>query len=388
MFKFITVALMLILYGAEVDIFIPSFPELQQVFDLTPFMVQQTLSINLIAYCAFCLITGALGDRFNRRTIILISLIVFLVGSLFCVLATSFNMLLVGRLLQGIGIAAPSTLAWVVLIDEYPLNKQASVLGTLNGIMTLTLTIAPLIGSYINLYFNWRANFFAITVLAVVCLITSVMAIPSKPGNKSVSIAFNAYNPLLKSRQLMSMVFGICLINAPYWMFVGMAPILYMEAMGVPLEHFGFYLGVNSLLFGTISIFSPGILNRFGHQFCFNLGKWLCFTSAILILAIGLLKINNPLIVTAAVLVFSAGAVFPVNILYPISMELLPNTKSRTAALIQAMRLVITALMLELVSYFYSGNFASTAIAMFCSLMVAGLLIQKHANKIHLTSTQ
>jgi DHA1 family bicyclomycin/chloramphenicol resistance-like MFS transporter len=383
MFKFITVALMLILYGAEIDIFIPSFPELQRVFNLTPFLVQQTLSINLIAYCVFCLLTGIWGDRFNRRSIILISLIVFLIGSLACVFATSYSMLLIGRLLQGIGIAAPSTLAWVVLIDDYPLDKQAGILGTLYGIMTLAVAIAPVIGCYVNLYFNWRANFAIICVLSIICLISSFIAIPSKPGNPSVSIALSSYNALLKSRKFLSMAFGICLINAPYWVFVGMAPILYMEAMGVSLQHFGLYQGANSLLFGTVSILSPSILQRFGHQNCFDMGKWVCFISGLMILAVGLLKINNPIVVTAAVLLFSFGAVFPVNILYPISLEEIPNSKSKAAALIQAMRLVITAGILECVSYYYRDNFMSLAIGMFGCLMLAFILLRKRQLKEH-----
>ncbi|MBI2791185.1 MAG: MFS transporter [Gammaproteobacteria bacterium] len=376
MFKFITVTLLLILYGAEIDIFIPSFPELQEVFHLTPFLVQQTLSLNLIAYCVFCLLTGIWGDRFNRRTIILSSLLIFLIGSLACVFAKHYSMLLIGRVLQGIGIAAPSTLAWVVLLDDYPPNKQAGVLGTLSGIMTLAICLAPVVGCYVNLYFDWHANFAIICAISVLCLITSYIAIPSKPGNPAVSIAINAYKPLLKSGKFMTMAFGICLINAPYWMFVGMAPILYMDAMGVSLEHFGLYQGANSLLFGTVSILSPSILKRFGHQFCFHMGKWVCFVSAIIILIVGILKISNPFVVTAAVLLFSFGAVFPVNILYPMSFDFIPNSKAKASALIQAMRLIITAGMLELVSYYYHDNFLSIAIGMFTCLIVAVILLQ------------
>lgn len=382
MFKFITVALILILYGAEIDIFIPSFPELQKVFDLTPFLVQQTLSVNLIAYCVFCLITGVLGDRFNRRTLILTSLTVFLIGSLCCIFATSFNMLLCGRLLQGIGIAAPSSLAWVVLIDEYPRDKQAGVMGIVNGIMTLAVAIAPVVGCYVNLFFNWRANFAIIGLLSVLCLITSFFIIPSKPGNDAVSISFNAYWPLLRHRKLMSMIFGVCLINAPYWVFVGMAPILYMEAMGVSLQHFGLYQGSLSVLFGAVSLLSPKLLEHFGHKNCFNFGKWICFISGLLIIVIGLLKINNPLVITCVLLLFSLGAVFPMNILYPISLEVIANSKAKAAALTQALRLVITASLLEVVSYFYQDNFMSLSVGMFVCLMGGVYLIGHHSKEV------
>ena len=138
MFRFFTILLMWILCGAELDLFIPSFPELQKVFQLTPFMVQLTLSVNFVAFCLFCIFAGTLGDRFNRRHVILISLGIFIVGSILCVSANSFTMLLVGRFLQGIGIAAPTTLSFAVIADEYLPEERPRLMGILNGIASFT----------------------------------------------------------------------------------------------------------------------------------------------------------------------------------------------------------------------------------------------------------
>ena len=72
--RFFTALCIALLAGMEVDLFVPSFPELTHVFQLTPltpFMVQLTLSLNFIAYCTCALFTGALGDRFGRRPVLL-----------------------------------------------------------------------------------------------------------------------------------------------------------------------------------------------------------------------------------------------------------------------------------------------------------------------------
>src|SRR5690349_5557818 len=102
--RFITILLIEILAGSEVDLFIPSFPELQKVFELSPVMVQLTLSVNFIAYCLCSLFTGTMGDRYNRRHVMLAGLLIFVIGSFFCMTATHFALLLVGRFLQGAGI--------------------------------------------------------------------------------------------------------------------------------------------------------------------------------------------------------------------------------------------------------------------------------------------
>lgn len=90
MLKFITILLFEVLYGVEIDLFIPSFPQLQEAFNLTPFLVQLTISVNLIAFCLCCLFAGTLGDRFNRRHVLLCGLFIFVLGSICCVTALSF----------------------------------------------------------------------------------------------------------------------------------------------------------------------------------------------------------------------------------------------------------------------------------------------------------
>src|SRR5476651_2081495 len=101
MMRFISIFLMEVLAGAEVDLFIPSFPELQDHFNLSPFMVELTLGINFCAYCIASLIEGQLGDRYGRKPMIMWSLLLFIFGSLLCVFADSFWHLILGRFLQG-----------------------------------------------------------------------------------------------------------------------------------------------------------------------------------------------------------------------------------------------------------------------------------------------
>src|SRR5271154_4187660 len=118
MSKFLTILLIQVLCGMEMDLFIPSFPELQSVFNLSPVLVQMTISVNFVAFCICSLFAGALGDRYNRRIILLMGLLIFVIGSVVCVIAPSFALLILGRALQGIGISAPAILSFPVLLDD------------------------------------------------------------------------------------------------------------------------------------------------------------------------------------------------------------------------------------------------------------------------------
>ncbi len=357
---FFSLILISILSGVEVDLFIPSFPRLQQVFHLSPFLVQLTLSANFIAYCVASLFAGALGDRFNRRYVMLVSLLIFTLGSVFCVIAQDYYILLIGRFLQGVGMAGPSVLAFAIIADLYPISKQAGLLAVLNGLIAGTMAFAPLMGSYINFYFDWQGNFLVLLALGICCLGMAYFYIPDRQANPEVSLSLKAYWPLLKSTKLMSFILAFCFLVNAYWLFVGMAPILYMKAWGVPLKIYGYYQGSLAVIFSIGSLVSGRILHRYGQWQCLKSGLQVVLLSMILIVLLTVFSLNNPLLVTIALMIFSLGVVFPCNILFPLTLNVMPEAKARISALFIAVRLFLTAILLEAASYFYNGTFLST----------------------------
>ena len=154
MFLFISLLLAAVLTGTEMDIFTPSFPNLQKHFGLSPFMVQLNLSVNFVGYCISCFFVGPWGDRFGRRPIILYCLAVFILGSVLCLLSPAYWIMVLGRFFQGLGISGPTVLAYVVLMDQYPPERQPAMMGLLNGIVASSMGFAPVVGSFVNLYYG------------------------------------------------------------------------------------------------------------------------------------------------------------------------------------------------------------------------------------------
>src|SRR3990167_2513463 len=175
-----------LLTGMEFDLFVPSFPQLQSHFHLSASWVEALLSVNFIGYCISVLIVGNLSDRYGRKPIILLGLIVFVIGSLVCLVENDFTLLLLGRLLQGIGIAAPAILSFLIIADHYPLQKQQFLMAMLNGSMNIAVGISPVIGSYIALYFHWRGNFTVLLSLGILACILTLFFVPqySLPDKK------------------------------------------------------------------------------------------------------------------------------------------------------------------------------------------------------------
>jgi DHA1 family bicyclomycin/chloramphenicol resistance-like MFS transporter len=354
---------------------VPSFPELQKTFNLSPAMVQLTVSVNFLAYCVCSLFAGSMGDRFNRRTVMLVSLAIFVAGSAACVFALNYPMLVFGRLLQGVGMAGPAVLGMLLVLDDCAPDKRAGTMGIFNGLVTLSMAFAPVVGSYVSLYAGWRGNFWILFLLSLAALIGGYFTMLDRKGDPSIALSPIAYKPLFLSRDLMICIVGMSFLSMTYWLFVAMAPILYMENLGVPLTQFGFYQGAMCGVFAIVSLLSPHILAVYEQRAMLILGTWLCAIGGILFLILSLFVVDNPLYITGAMLIFSIGAVFPCNIIYPLSLEILPNSSGRSAALTNSMRLLLTAGAVQGVGIFYDGSFLPIGMTQFFSIMVGVFLI-------------
>ncbi|ACP53815.1 MFS-type bicyclomycin resistance protein [Rickettsia africae ESF-5] len=368
----ITVIIMEILAGAEIDLFIPSFPEIQDTFNLSTFMTELLLGVNLTAYCITSLIVGNLGDRYGRRPIIILGLLIFNLGSLFCVFANNYAAIF-GRFLQGCGISSVAVLVYIVLADIYSVQEQQRFMGILNGTIVLSMAIAPVIGSYVNLFWGWRGNFVLLLIIGLISLILGILFIPKREVNKKIRISLKEYIPIFKSPKAIYYILTMIFLAQGYWIFIGIAPILYMQGLGVTLEYFGLYQGAMAVLFSIMSFSSGYCFKKFGIKNCFYFGVIFIILFLLGNSILVVYNINNPLTITIVTLLLSLGVIYPINILWPLLLEAIPDGKARMMAIFTVARLILTAFGLQLVGFLYNGTFTPLGITI-SSITLFGLV--------------
>ncbi len=358
-----TIILMDILSGMEFDLFVPSFPELQSQFNLSPFWVEALLSVNFAGYCLSLFFVGSLADRYGRKPIILLGLMVFVIGSTLCLWVPSYEFLLMGRFLQGVGISAPAILSFLIIADSYPLKQQQSLMGILNGLFNFAAGAAPVLGSYIALYFHWQGNFMTLLVLGLMTLVMTLFFIPTHklPARKE-TLSLRGYIPLFQSKPLLLLIVHIVFGFVPYWVFVGMSPLLYMEDLGVSLSHFGYYQGVLAFVFGFGSILFGLIVHRYDEKKMLYVSAQILIVGLISTAVATFLNSPNPLFITLAFLPFIIAGIIPSIILQPLCLNFMPQAKGRISAILQGGRLIFAALCLQLAGYFYQGSFQNIGI--------------------------
>lgn len=158
-FVLLMAALMSIV-ALTIDALLPALPDIGADLNVTDAKDNPKL-ITFIFLGLGCgqLLFGPLSDSFGRKPIVYIGFIVFLVASYICITTKSFEIMLLGRVLQGVGLAAPRTMTIAMVRDSYSGDYMAKILSFVVMIFILVPIIAPSLGQYIMNHFHWKTIF-------------------------------------------------------------------------------------------------------------------------------------------------------------------------------------------------------------------------------------
>lgn len=374
--QFITILFIIFVSAAEIDICVPSFPQIQAEFNLSTFNTETLLSVNLIFHCIAALLVGNLGDKCGKKKVINWGFTIFILGSIVCFFAQGYYSLIFGRIIQGIGVAASLVLAPIIILDLYKEKaKQQKMMSMLNGFVTLAICLAPTIGSYTTLLFNWRSNFFLLTLFGILAIAMFNAFIPAdKSVNPNAKLSIREYAVVFKSQKTLLYIIGIAFISGAYYTFVGMASIIYVESFGVSLKNFGLYQGSLTFTFGVVSIFSGTIIQKVGNKVSFIASIILTLLFVLFCFVLVVFNIKDPNYITASILILSVSVVIPCNMLYLFGLNSIAGASGKISSIFTVGKWLFTVVGIQTASYFYANDFRSTGFLMFI-MEFAGIVI-------------
>tara|TARA_B100000809_G_scaffold249300_1_gene280412 strand:+ start:12724 stop:13518 length:795 start_codon:yes stop_codon:yes gene_type:complete len=133
------------------------------------------------------LIFGTLSDSIGRKLTVYWGFLVFIISSFLCLQSESLELMLVGRVFQGIGLAAARTISVSIIRDLYVGDYMARIMSFVTVIFILVPMLAPIIGQQILFYFNWQAIFyFQIVFAAIVWLWFYIRQEETLPKSKRI----------------------------------------------------------------------------------------------------------------------------------------------------------------------------------------------------------
>jgi EmrB/QacA subfamily drug resistance transporter len=155
-----------------------ALPFLQTNLKATAIGIQWVIEAYSLFLSALLLVGGSLGDRYGRRKVFNIGVVIFALASALCGFAANIEQLIVARAVQGIGGAmlVPGSLA--LISSSFDEDHRGKAIGTWSGFSAITTAIGPVFGGWLVEHWSWRAAFFLNLPLALAVLLISVWKVP------------------------------------------------------------------------------------------------------------------------------------------------------------------------------------------------------------------
>jgi len=158
----IVMASLMSLVALAIDALLPAITEISKTIQIVdPKNNQLFITMIFLGLGSGQLISGPLSDSFGRKPVIYVGFIVFAFASLICVFATSLEMMIVGRVLQGIGLSAPRTISVAMVRDRFSGNHMAKVMSFIVVIFILVPVVAPALGKLMLDVYGWKSIFYS-----------------------------------------------------------------------------------------------------------------------------------------------------------------------------------------------------------------------------------
>ena len=339
--------------GIAIDLYAPSLPSIGRELGAGPALMQNTITITLLFYALGQLFFGVMADARGRRPAVLLGLGVFVVGSLLATAATSIEMLLLARALQGFAIGACQVVARAVLVDVVKGPRFYVAIIYLSLAFGLGPVIAPYIGGLIEVHFGWRYNFVLYAAYAVMVLAFVVAglkeSLPASARRGALQTVVG-YRFILADRRFRASVVVLGASFSAFLLWNVFGPHIVQDVLGHDAHYFGTTaLGVGCCyLVGTLTnralvrIVSPDTLMWSGLAL-FLLGV-LCIAAA----ADTLSLVN----ILAGIMLIAFGQGFIFSNAMARSMALFPDRAGVAASLQGCLMLVFGSIASATVSGF------------------------------------
>ncbi len=371
--EFVTlIALLMSLVALSVDAMLPALPTIGEALQVRHANDAQYVITSLfIGLGIGQLIFGPLSDNIGRKRAIYYGLAVFMAGCLISTFATSFEMMIIGRVLQGIGASSPRIVTMALIRDQYSGKQMARIVSFVMAVFILVPALAPLLGQIILWLGGWRqifATFFTFaTILFVWFLVRQPETLhPDHRSSLSPTVIGKSAAAVIQIRSTIGYTLASGLIFAPFVGYLSSAQQIFQEAYTTG-GLFPIYFGVLALAIGFGSLTNDKLLRRYAmHQIANSAAVATTITSFIalagLIVFDGLPPFWLFMIYMLAVFVFM-GAVF--GNLNALAMEPLGHIAGVGAALISAIATFVSVSLGTVVGqafdgtvYFLVGSFA------------------------------
>ncbi|GAB5343470.1 multidrug effflux MFS transporter [Pseudomonas fluorescens] len=206
------------------DMHLPALPAMADDFHSSDSQLQLTLTLYTLGSAISLLVSGPLTDRFGRRPILLVGLFLYVLATVACALANSLEVLIIARLFQALGGCCTTVIGRVIVRDYFDRHEQARLLGLISMAMAISPMAAPVLGSLMLPFINWRGLFVVLGVIGAGLYLVVYRRLPeTRPPQVAAAPRSNLlrlYGQLLRDRYFLRYSLAIGCVYSTYFPFI------------------------------------------------------------------------------------------------------------------------------------------------------------------------
>lgn len=243
-----------------------ALPRLQKDLHATLADLQWVVESYALFLAALLLIGGSLGDRYGRRKIFTVGVVIFSAASAYCGFAPDIGQLIAARAVQGIGAAllVPGSLA--LISANFSERERGRAIGTWSGFTSITAAIGPVLGGWFTQHGSWRWVFFVNVPIGLLVVLLTLWKVPeSSAGSQDsfdwvggivTALGFGGIvYALIESKPIVGAIGAILVVGLFYWETHISSPMVPLRLFrsrnfsGANLLTFFLYAALNGILF-------------------------------------------------------------------------------------------------------------------------------------------
>lgn len=373
----IVLGLLSVIGPLAIDMYLPALPAIASDLKTNSAAVQQSLMAFMLAFAIGQLIYGPISDMFGRKPPLYAGIAIFLVGTIGAAFAPSIEWLVAFRLVQGLGACAPMSLPRAIVRDNYTGAPAAQLMSLIMLVFSVSPILAPLTGSFVIQFGDWRTLFYVMTATGVLGLLLVAFVLKetrpkSARTDSNLSSALGAYWQLLRDGRFM----GLTLIGtfgmSSFMAFLGNSSFIYIQHYGLTPTQYSIAFSVNAVSFFAVSQATGFLVGKFGLNRVVKIAVTGYVASMVALLAVYLSGIDSVWVLGGFMFVAFGflGLVLPSTSV--LAMEEQGEIAGSASALMGTVQMVVAAVVMGIVGAFSDGTarpmvfaFAACALAAF-----------------------
>ncbi len=351
-------------------------------FHVSPELAKNTITYYVLGIAFSQIFYGPLSDHYGRKKIALISMGIFIVGTVIAISSSGINCLLIARLIQGVGIGASTIVSRAVLRDVFHGVEYAKSGARLASVVAVTPIIAPLLGGYFQEFSGWRLSFILLLLFSVATwFLWFYLFKETAPVSKEKSFSFvkSIKSYYLIGRSMPFLKNALCggFIYAGEIAILTVLPFFVQTTLGASSTIFGWVMLILALGFIIGARLSVYLSEKINSSSLIRVGLLFIGVSSALLLFQNFENSVSLTSLTATLFLFLLGAGF----VYPntsiTSVGLFPEKAGTASALFSGIQGLLAALSSAFLSFFSSNSLYQLSIFLILLMLFSTLCILK-----------